>query len=242
MMKCLDNLEKTAIPGDVFMASLKLYTEIGKNTQYRTLFAPDSETLLKPHGQREAAHFFKCFFPDIKITEARQKSLLLASSVANNHSEVLYKNCIAVFSLIHNGKPSTFELNGPEVFNLVKVLFNEYYGSDKLAYTRIEKPRRNLLSNDQTSKREALEELIIKYDRLKKTGYYEATYLNLNFCVDFSNMEIFRFSDYQAVAMLLYYLLNLSQGIEAYKYVGFFQKLVLYREAFSAELKKTRIN
>ncbi len=58
-MKCIGNLPRIQIPNDVMMSALGLYTEIGKNDYYETLFAGDFAFMARQLALQESYHFYK---------------------------------------------------------------------------------------------------------------------------------------------------------------------------------------
>lgn len=218
---------------DVIMSQLKLYRETGKNDQYRILFESDFEFLSKQLTFLEAYSFYRCFYADSKIAESRLKSLLLDSTKPKNKSESLYKNIIEVFKIVHAVGKTPFELNVAEIHNLVNLLFKDYYTKDQLSYQKIERIKHSLLSNETVSKREHLETLITLYQAAKKTGEYENVYVNLNFMIDFMNMEIYKIPDSSTIALLIFYIVCMQDGIIVNQYVSFFGKLLLNLKEFN---------
>jgi len=242
-MNCLNNLVRTQIPNDVLMSTLKLYLELGKNDYYKSLFAPDLDVFSHQVASLDAFYFFKCFFPEEKISDPRMKTLQLDSTVARTKAESLYKNIIAIFTLIHQPKAQPFKLNVTEIHDLVRLLFKEYYSNDQISYQKLENSKRaSLLSMESSSKREALERLINLYGEIKKKNEYEELFLCVNFMVDFLNMEIYKFKENDLVAFLIYYILAGQEQLLANKYVSFFGKLYFHIKEYQIALDRTRFN
>jgi len=227
---------------DVIMSQLKLYRETGKNEQYRILFEADFEFLSKQLTSLEAYSFYRCFYADFKIAESRLKSLFLDSTKPNNKAETLYKNIIEVFKIVHAVRKTPFELTVAEIHNLVSLLYKDFYTKDQLSYQKTERQKHSLLSNESVSKREHLESMITTYQSAKKTGEFENVFVNLNFMIDFMNMEIYKIPDANVTALLIFYILNMQDGIIVNQYVSFFGKLLLNLKEFTAAKDIAKMN
>jgi len=241
-MKCIGNLPRIQIPNDVMMSALGLYTEIGKNDYYETLFAGDFAFMAKQLALQEAYHFYKCFFADLKIPEPRLKSLQLDSSRPKTKAETLYKNIVAVFAIIHHPAREPFKLNVTELNDLVKLLYRDYFTAEQLGYRKIEKAKHTLLASEPSSKREQLEVLMTDFAAVIKKNEHERSFLYLNFIVDFLNMDIYKFEDGDAVAVLVYHILCRQDLFAASRYVPFFAKLAVRMGEFRAALDRARFN
>jgi hypothetical protein len=241
-MQCISNIQRTTMPNDVFMASIRLYQEMGKSEYYEKLLSPDYETLWIQHAHREAAAFYQCFFGSWTIAASRQKTLLLESTVARNKNESLYKNIISIFEAIHKPKATPFQMNATEIADLVKLLFLDVYTTDKLGYRKLEKGKHTIQTNESSSLREQIEELVIRWGKLRRSNEYEMLYLNLCMTVDLMNMEVFKIEENEIVAILIYYILALQQGLVALRYVSFFHHLHLLTQEYAQGIQKSRLN
>jgi hypothetical protein len=224
------------------MGSLRLYVEIGRNDYYESLFAADFEFMAKQLALQESYHFYKCFFNDLKIPESRLKSLQLASSRPKTKAEQLYKNIVAVFGILHQTKREPFKLNVTELNDLVRLLYGGYFTPDQLAYQKVEKPKHSLLPGESVSKREQLEALMAEFAQIVKRNEHERSFLYLNFIVDYMNMDIYRFDDKDAVAILVYHILCRQDLFAAARYVPFFGKLFVRYGEFRPAIDRTRFN
>jgi hypothetical protein len=213
---------------------------MGKNEIYQDLFKAEHDYISEQNAFLEAAAFFRAFFPELKLSDSRMRSLKLSSTVAKNKAESQYKNIIAVFRMIHQTKSQPFHLNVTEINDLSKLLFHNVFSSDKLQYRKLDRSRPTLISGDSVSLREQLEELINKVQDIKKQGIYEPLFLYLNFLVDFQNMEIYKHDRNDLIALLVFYIMMLQEGIIAARYLSFFAKLLLNLEEFRKLLDKSR--
>jgi hypothetical protein len=168
--------------------------------------------------------------------------LQLDSTRPKNRGETLYKNIIEVFKIVHAPRSSSFELTVTEINNLVTLLFKDYYSKDLLTYQKSERVKHSLLSTESVSKRETLESMIALYSTIRKSNEYEQSYVNLNFMVDFMNMEIYKIPEDDVVATLVYYIICIQDGIIASQYVSFFRKLLLNLKEFNTAKEFTKMN
>ncbi|MFA6790814.1 MAG: hypothetical protein WCR28_00060 [Candidatus Izemoplasmatales bacterium] len=239
-MNCIKNLSRTPLPNDVFMSLLKLYYQMGKNESYEELFKADYPAISKRVATSEAMAFYKAFFSSYKVPESRLRSLQLPSTTPNNKGERLYKNILAVFSMIHHPEAEKFHLNVTEIHDLVRLLFHEVYPADKCQYRKMERQKHSLISVESISMREQLEKMIGLYQDIRKQQMYEPMFLTLNFMVDFMNMEIFKLPENDVVAILIFYILSIQEGLIVSNYLSFFQKLLLNRQEYQQALDKSR--
>jgi phage pi2 protein 07 len=222
------------------MSLLKLYYQMGKNESYQELFKSNYPAIAQRIAASEAIAFYKAFFSGYKLPESRLKTLQLSSTTPNNKGEVLYKNILSVFSMIHQPEGEKFHLNVTEIHDLVRLLFHDVYPQDKLQYRKLERQKHSLISTESFSMREQLEELIGKFMDIKKQSLYEPMFLHLNFMVDFMNMEIFKIPNNDVLAILIFYILTIQEGLIVSNYLSFFQKLLLNRQEYQTVLDKTR--
>jgi len=241
-LKCLENIAKKQIPNDVIMNSLKLYREIGKNSHYTTLFASDFDFLSKQMIFHESYSFYRCFYASTKIPESRLKSLHLDSTKPKNRGETLYKNIIEIFKIIHAPRRTPFELTVAEINNLVTLLYKDYYSKDQLTYQKTERHKHSLLSTESVSKREHLESMIHLYANIKTDGEYESSYVNLNFMVDYMNMDIYKIPDGEIVALLIYYIICMQDNFVVSQYISFFSKLLLNLKEYNTAKDSAKMN
>ncbi|MBN2504325.1 MAG: hypothetical protein JXB20_03170 [Bacilli bacterium] len=239
-MNCLTNISRTPIPNDVFIASLKLYYQMGRNDEYDELFSDNLDYIRQQMASEEATAFFRLFFADHKLPESRLRSLQLESTVARTKAEILFKNIHKVFQMIHNPKAEPFHLNVTEINDLVKLMFRNVLPQEKLQYRKLESKKHQLIASDSISLREQLEQLIAKLTEIKKTGLYEPLFLELNFLVDFTQMEVYKFNENHIVGLLVFYIMVMQEKVIASRYVSFFNKLFMNKEEFLAVLDKSR--
>ncbi len=239
-MNCLANLSRTPIPNDVFMQSLKLYFQMGRNDVYEELFRDNMDFISTQVASEEAMAFFRLFFSEYRLPESRLKNLQLDSSVARNKGETLYKNIVAVFRMIHNPKAEPFHLNVTEINDLVKLMFYNVYPPEKLGYRKIESKKHQLIASESLSLREQLEELIRRLMEIRKTKLYEPLFLELNFFVDFAQMQIYKFAENHVIGLVVFYIMAMQENVIASKYIPFFNKILLNKEEFLRAFDKTR--
>jgi hypothetical protein len=142
--------------------------------------------------------------------------------------------------MIHHPEAEKFHLNVTEIHDLVRLLFHEVYPADKCQYRKMERQKHSLISVESISMREQLEKMIGLYQDIRKQQMYEPMFLTLNFMVDFMNMEIFKLPENDVVAILIFYILSIQEGLIVSNYLSFFQKLLLNRQEYQQALDKSR--
>ncbi len=235
-MNCLKHCKQANIPADVFIKSLSLYYKMGWNPGYKTLFHDNREMIVDKLIERESLSFYRFFFPDDKIKSSRFRSLRLSSSVANNNREQRYINIYRIFSMIHD-RDADFKLTIPEIMDLVRLFYDRLPEGKRIAYQKVASDEAGLLSQEKRSRREDIEKMIDLYETIKKENIVEHGHLNLCFMLDFLNMEIFKIPDHEAIALLIYYILNMVDGYHVTHYESFFEKMLVNRDEYRQLLK-----
>ena len=228
-MKSLEKIKVNLVTHEVFKNTTTLYYEMGKTPVYEAVFQKNIDYIKNQVANQNAEYFFKIFFAaDFPIRENRYRTLLLDSSVANNKSEQLYKNLIEIFHKIHVENVDPFNLHLGEIHDLFNLLFNGVLSKEKLKYRRFGKKKGMFLSESQ-SMREELEKYLEELASISKERSIEPIFLNLNFMVDFINMEVFDMPYNHSLGVLIFYTLMLENHFKAANYLSFFQRLNLYK-------------
>ncbi len=239
-MNCIKTIKRNPVPSDVFLKTTKLYYQMGKNEYYQELFESNYDYISKSISDADAYAFLRVFFPEYKITESRMRTLLLDSTVAKNSAEQLYKNLIFIFRHIRDRSLEPFALTVVEVNDLVKILFQSVSGLDKIQYRKFKTSTHSLISKESNSMREKLEELIREFIVVKKEDSYEPLILNINFIVDFINMDIYIGNKNEVIGILLLYILMIQEGFIVCNYISFFAKVHLYKTELLEALSKCK--
>ena len=239
-MNCIKTIKRNPIPSDVFLHTTKLYYEMGKNDYYETLFETNYDFISKSVADEDAYAFFKLFFPDLKVAESRMRTLLLDSTVPKNASEQIYKNLITIFRHIRKKDVEPFSITVVEINDLVRLIFKDAPIKTKVQYRRFKTNTHTLLAKESSSMREKLEELITEYLRVKKEDIFEPLILNVNFAVDFLNMEIYTGDMNDMIAILVLYIILIQEGFIVSNYVSFFAKARLYKDDLVEAIAKSK--
>lgn len=238
-MNCIKNIKNNPVPYDVFLLTTKLYYQMGKNDYYTSLFSESYVHISNNCAQQDAYAFFKIFFPEYSVSSSRLRTLLLDSTQPKNTAETIYKNLVYIFRHIKEKGVEPFTLNVTEINDLVKLLFSNA-SKEKIQYRRLKKSSYELFSNESTSLREKLESLILEFEKLNKEEIFEPLILNMNFMVDYINMEVYTGNRNDLVGVLILYILMIQQGFIVCNYESFFAKLYLYNEEFKTALSKSK--
>ncbi len=239
-MNCIETLRPKPIPNDVFLKSTKLYYQMGKNDYYEKLFKTNYQFISKNVADQDAYAFFKLFFQDLKIGESRLRTLLLDSTVPKNNAEQIYKNLIYIFRQVKKKNIEPFSLTVVEINDLVGLIFKNTSFSLKVQYRRIKNSTHSLISKEHNSMREKLEELIEKYNQLKKEKQYESLILSVNFIVDFLNMKIYTGEKNEMIAIIILYIVLIQEGFIVSNYVSFFSKVRFYKDDLFDAISKSK--
>lgn len=239
-MNCIENLRPKPIPNDVFLKSTRLYYQMGKNDYYEKLFETNYQFISKNVANQDAYAFFKLFFQDLKIGESRLRTLLLDSTVPKNNPEQIYKNLIYIFRQVKKKNIEPFSLTVVEINDLVGLIYKNTSFSSKVQYRRIKNSTHSLISKEHSSMREKLEELIEKYNQLKKEKIYESLILSVNFTVDFLNMKIYTGEKNEMIAIIILYIVLIQEGFIVSNYVSFFSKVRFYKDDLFEAISKSK--
>ena len=213
---------------------------MGKNDYYQNLFADNYEYISKSVADQDAYAFFKIYYPEFKVAESRLRTLLLESTVAKNQGEQVYKNLLYIFRHIRLANVEPFMLNVTEVNDLVRLIYKDVNAGTKVQYRRFKTYTHSLISKESGSMREKLEELISEYEKVKKEGLFEPLILNVNFTVDFLNMQVYTGEKNEMIAILVLYILMIQEGFIISHYISFFAKAHLYKDELFEAVAKSK--
>ncbi len=239
-MNCIKTIKRNPVPSDVFLKTTKLYYQMGKNDYYQNLFESNYDYISKSVSDQDAYAFLRVFFPEYKISESRMRTLLLDSTVPKNSAEHLYKNLIFIFRHIRDKSIEPFALTVVEVNSLVKILFQNVSGLDKIQYRRFKINTHSLISKESNSMREKLEELINEFLAVKKEDNYEPLILHVNLIVDFINMDVYTGNKNDVIGILLLYILMIQEGFIVSNYISFFAKVHLNKPDLQEAIAKCK--
>ena len=160
-MNCMGNLNRTRIPNDVIMDYIKVYKSIGINRHNHDVLEGDYDVMVRQTVRNDTYYFSKIF--QIKVTDARFKSLIYKDVKPKNKEERLVLNLRNAFTKIHD-ESSHFELLVSEVQDLLRFLYGDIISPNKLQFRKFDRNSRNvtLLTGKNSSTRESIEQLITK--------------------------------------------------------------------------------
>lgn len=239
-MKCLNNIYRTQIPNDIITNYIKLYKSIGNNHYNHKTLESDNQVMVRQTVASDV-HFFAQLF-GLKVSDGRIKSLIYKGVLPKNKDEKLIINLNQAFTKIHK-ETSTFELLTNEIFDMLKFIYKDVVNESKLQFNKMEKTtkRVSLLSSKFTSKREVLDELIKSFNEIKAENQYEISFVISNFYIDFVKSEIFATKN-EEVALILLYVLLLTNGYEVFEYISFFETIYQNTEEFKKVVMASSFN
>ena len=239
-MKCLNNIYRTQIPNDIITNYIKLYKSIGNNHYNHKTLESDNQVMVRQTVAADV-HFFAQIF-GLKVSDGRIKSLIYKGVLPKNKDEKLVINLNIAFTKIHK-ETSTFELLTNEIFDMLKFIYKDVVADSKLQFLKMEKDskRVSLLSSKYTSKREALEDLITTYDKIKSENQYELSFLISNFYIDFIKSDIFVDKN-EEIGLILLYVMLLTNGYEVFEYISFFETIYQNFDEFKKVVMASSFN
>jgi len=236
----MENLNRTQIPNDVIMDYIALYKSIGINRYNHELLEGDYEVMVRQTVRNDTYFFTKIF--QIKVTDARFKSLIFKGVKTKNKEEKLVLNIFNAFTKIHD-ESSTFELLVSEVQDLMKFVYGDMLVASKLQFRKIERKERttSLLTSKNSSTRETLEQLITLFNNALRNQEYEVSYIVMNFYIDFINIKPFHEKNNE-IGLLLMFILLISNGFEVFEYISFFERIYKSINEFDNNVIRSSFN
>lgn len=238
-MKCLQNLNRSQIPGDVIIEYIELYKSIGINRHNHDTLLADYDVMVRQTVRNDTYFFAKMF--DVKVSDARFKSLIFKDVIPKNKDEKLVSNIKNAFIKIHT-ETSSFELLVNEIQDLMTFLYKDIISSQKLQLRKYDKKSLSpLVSEGHRSARESLEAIIELYNKALFEKRYEVSYIIMNFYIDFLNTKPFPDKN-EEIALLLLYVLLVANGFEVFEYVSFMEKVYKNLEEFKQTVMRSSFN
>ncbi len=240
-MTCLDNISYNKIPNDIIMRYLDLYQFIGRNDTMLKIIEDDYEALTAATIRTDSYFFAQLI--GLKISESRYKQLIVRDVKPKTNDEAVLRNIKRAFQKIH-GETDSFTLFSREIQDLLKFLYKDAGTDTDLNFAKtVKKPKAsiNLLSSGKKTKRDELESLIQSYENTKKKNQYEASFININFYLDFIQLEPFKKHN-DTLAHMLHYILLIHDDFKAFHLSSFFEKLYKRREVFEKLFKDASHN
>ncbi len=239
-MKSLNNIERTQIPYDIISNYIKLYKSIGNNHYNHKTLESDNTVMVRQTVVKDVQFFAQIF--DVSINEGRLKSLIYKGVLPKNKDEKLIINLNNAFTKVHN-ETSTFELLPTEIYDMLHFIYNDVISSKRLQFNKVQKSQKKvtLLSSNYTSKRDTLEELIYRFNQIKKENIFEISFLVASFYVDFLKLDIFTEKN-KEIGLILLYILLVTNEFEVYEYISFFEAIAINKAEFDKVLLSSMYN
>jgi hypothetical protein len=239
-MRCLQNISRTIIPNDVIVSYTRLYKSIGNNHFNHQTLESDNTAMIRQTIAKDIQFFSKIL--DVNISEGRIRSLIYKGVKAKNKNEIFIQNLYSAFTKIHTDT-SSFELLPTEIFDMLHFLYDNVVNPKLLQYKKIQKDKEktSLLSQKAGSKREVLEHLIKLYDDVVEAKQYEQTFVIINFIIDFIKSDIFEDKN-EEVGLILLYILLLTNDLEVFEYISFFELVYEYQEEYKKAFLESTYN
>ncbi len=223
-MYCLKNIEYARMPNDIIKLYCDLYQFVGRNKTMLDTVDKDFDTLVA-QTVRLDTYFFVSMF-GTPLSESRFRQLLTKDIQGKTKAERFVNNVKGAMTKIHN-ETETFELFTTEIYDLLKYLYKGVEADSQLQFAKTERRKNkttDLLSSTHPTKREALEELVTAFKRLRHKSDYEDAFLIVNFYVDFINLRPF-VTHNDAIGLMLLYILYITSGFESLHLSSLFELL-----------------
>lgn len=239
-MNCMQNLSRTQIPNDIVMDYINLYKSIGINRHNHEVLEGDYDVMVRQTVRNNTYFFTKLF--DVKVTDARFKSLIYKGVKPKNKEERLVMNVFNAFTKIHEDADS-FELLISEIQDLARFLYADLVSSQTLQFRKFKPSSKStsLLTSKNGSTRETLEQLIHLYQRAIEHQEYEVSYIIMNFYIDFIHINPFHDKN-KEVGLMLMFILLLTSGYEVFEYISFFELVYKRYDEFNEAIIKSSFN
>lgn len=239
-MKCLENISRTQIPNDIISNYIKLYKSIGNNHYNHKTLESDNQVMVRQTVANDV-HFFAQVY-GMKVSDGRIKSLIYKGVLPKNKEEKLILNLNIAFTKIHK-ETSTFELLPNEILDMLKFIYKDVVSESKTQFAKVEKNSKkiSLLSSKFSSKRDELEMMIKVFNEIAAEDQYEISFLISNFYIDFINSNIFVDKN-EEIAMILLYVLLLTNGYEVFEYISFFETIYQNVDEFKKVVMASSFN
>ncbi len=226
-MKNLKNLNVTPFKNEEVMKLIKLYQYKGKDFYYYKIMQSDIDSITKQTIEIDCYEIAK--YLNLNITDNRKNLIIKKDSNPKTIDEMILKNMKEIFKIIQSGV-NDFEFITNDVMSLGKRLVKGY---GECSFNKTEmKVQTNIITENVTkSKRNILEEMLKEIEKLLKDSDYEATYLIVNFFIDFINSDLFNI-DNKLLGVLLLYLFLYHEGFNLFRYTSFVKLLNENKKAF----------
>ena len=231
-MNCLSKLNYYIIPNDVVVKLTNVYRNIGNNEFYINSLGSDLSRALEKTVAQDTFYLAKLL--DFNITDNRLKLLIKGSNAKTNiDSEIL--RIKEILSSIQES--DTFSLKSNDIYNIAsylnpkktKIVFNNM--DDTISnFTKMSKSKKTIL--DEMDK--------ITSDYINNESY-DKIILFLHYFIDLYNLKPFNFNN-DLISYVVLYELVLNSGLNAFKYVSFFELIYNNKDKFKEELLKASVN
>lgn len=234
-MTCLDNVNNTRFSIDLVNSITTLYTYKGKDFYYEEILKNFMKGIISDTIERDVKYASQLL--DLRVTEARMKSLLKKDSEPKTNDEKIVSNLKSVFKLVQE-MGTDLELTSNEFL----MLGTRIFGSKKFAYAYyLENSTEGLLQEKKkVSKRDDFDKLIDKLKKAMITLKIESTQVITRFYLDILNQKYFStYNDFMAI--LICYCLLVSRRFQVFKYVSFFELYTNRMDYFNQAIAKANL-
>lgn len=234
-MNCLSKLNYYIIPNDVVVKLTNVYRNIGNNEFYINSLGSDLSKVVEKTVATDCIYLSKML--NFDITDARLR-LLVKGSAPKNKLEKTLLRAKEVLNTIQNSDNS-LSLKSNDLLNIVNYLYPD---KTKIVFNNQDDySQSNFVKNQIKSKKLILDEMDEIVNEHIKNNTYDKIILSIHYFIDLYNLKPFNVNNDLLTYIVLYQLV-LNSGLNAFKYVSFFECLYNDYDNFKEEISKASVN
>lgn len=222
-----------SIPSDVLMDMLKTYRLLGMNNEYKKKLDDKIDYLVSDVIEKDT--FFISKMLNLEISDNRLRLLITKNAVPKNKSEEKIIGIKKVVKRLQENASQKMTFNGSDILDNLNIIFGKKQVSFSKEMLRVKNNPRPI------SVRLTYERVLDQYHKWRLEKKFESVFLSVICYMEMVNLKPYTEANEIATLLALYYMILLS-GVEAFKYVSFFETLEPYKKKLEEEVKKGSIN
>ena len=232
-MECIKMVDNARFTVELVSSITKLYTYKGKDFYYEEILKNFMKNIISETIEKDVKYAAR--FLDLKVSDARMRSLLKKDSEPKTRDERIVSKLKGVFTLVQK-IGTDLNLDSNEFLMLGTRIFED----DKkfgFAYTLLDSQMGLVTEKKRVSKRDEFQVEITAVKKALEDDEIEATQVITRYFIDALKQEYF--TDYnEFMAILSTYCLLVSRRFNVFKYVSFFEFYYNKIEEFTHAIAK----